>query len=301
MTSTHLGELLSTVAPMAWAVAVILFRIGGERIGPVALNLFKNVVALPLFGVTLLCLGQTGWSEAQPGDTVILLASGVIGIALADTLFFVALNALGASRLAVVGASYPVWVILLSVAFLGERFTPPQWGGCVLMVAAVVLASLSADGREGAGPSKRMLLGIAVGLASVMLMAGSIVMAKPVLERAPVVWSSSLRLGGGAAVLLVYGLASPGRRQLFLPWRPGSHWKVIVPASLIGTYLAYMLWLGGAKYAPVSIASVLNQLHVIYTAILAALFLGERMTARKGLAIALAVAGSALVVLTGEP
>lgn len=301
MTSTHLGELLSAVAPIAWAVAVILFRIGGERIGPVALNLFKNMVALPLFGVTLLCLGQTGWSEALPGDTVILLASGVVGIALADTLFFVALNALGASRLAVVGASYPVWVILLSVTFLDESFTLSQWAGCALVVSAVVVASLPERGDTGGQPSRRMLLGIAIGLASVMLMAGSIVMAKPVLERAPVVWSSTLRLAGGAAVLLIYGLASPGRRRLFRPWRPGREWKVILPASLIGTYLAYMLWLGGAKYAPVSIAAVLNQLHVIYTAILAAIFLGERMTAPKGLAIALAIGGSALVVLTGEP
>jgi len=285
---------------MAWAVAVILFRMGGERIGPIPLNLYKNLIALPLFAVTLLCLGQTSWPEAQPGDTAILLTSGVIGIALADTLFFVALNALGASRLAVVGASYPVWVILLSVTFLGEAFALPQWGGCALVVAGVVLASLPEKATPGGGPRGRLLLGVAVGIASVALMAGSIVIAKPVLERAPVVWSSTLRLGAGAAVLLIYGLLSPTRRELMGPWRPGPHWKVILPASLGGTYRAYMVGRGGAKYAPVSIASVLNQLHVIYTAILAALFLGEKMTARKGIAIALAVGGSALVVLTGE-
>ena len=297
MTSLHLGELLSAVAPMAWAVAVILFRVGGERVGPVAMNLFKNMVALPLFAVTLLALGQVRWAEAQPGDATILLASGVVGIALADTLFFVALNALGASRLAVVGASYPVWVILLSVTFLGEGFSLEQWAGCALMVAAVVLASLPDGGSSRAVRGRRLALGVATGLASVLLMATSIVMAKPVLDRAPVVWSSAMRLAGGTSVLLVYALISPGRGRLLAPWRPGPQWKTILPASLIGTYLAYMLWLGGAKFAPVSIASVLNQLHVIYTAILAALFLGERMTLRKGIAVALSVGGSALVVL----
>jgi len=282
---------------MAWAVAVILFRVGGERVGPVAMNLFKNMVALPLFAVTLLALGQVRWAEAQPGDATILLASGVVGIALADTLFFVALNALGASRLAVVGASYPVWVILLSVTFLGEGFSLEQWAGCALMVAAVVLASLPEGGSSRAERGRRLALGVATGLASVLLMATSIVMAKPVLDRAPVVWSSAMRLAGGTSVLLVYALISPGRGRLLAPWRPGPQWKTILPASLIGTYLAYMLWLGGAKFAPVSIASVLNQLHVIYTAILAALFLGERMTLRKGIAVALSVGGSALVVL----
>ena len=297
MTSRHLGELLSAVAPMAWAVAVVLFRAGGDRVGPVAMNLFKNMVALPLFAVTLLVMGQVTWADAQPGDATILLASGVIGIALADTLFFVALNALGASRLAVVGASYPVWVILLSVTFLGETFTLWQWVGCVLMVAAVVLATLPEGGVSRAAAGRGLAIGVVAGLASVLLMAGSIVMAKPVLDRAPVVWSSSVRLAGGTAVLLVYGLLSPARRTLFRPWIPGAQWRTILPASLVGTYLAYMLWLGGAKFAPVSIASVLNQLHVIYTAILAALFLSEKMTPRKGIAVALSIGGSALVVL----
>jgi drug/metabolite transporter (DMT)-like permease len=297
VTSRHLGELLSAVAPMAWAVAVVLFRAGGDRVGPVAMNLFKNMVALPLFAVTLLVMGQVTWADAQPGDATILLASGVIGIALADTLFFVALNALGASRLAVVGASYPVWVILLSVTFLGETFTLWQWVGCVLMVAAVVLATLPEGGVSRAAAGRGLAIGVVAGLASVLLMAGSIVMAKPVLDRAPVVWSSSVRLAGGTAVLLVYGLLSPARRTLFRPWIPGAQWRTILPASLVGTYLAYMLWLGGAKFAPVSIASVLNQLHVIYTAILAALFLSEKMTPRKGIAVALSIGGSALVVL----
>ncbi len=297
MTSRHLGELLSAVAPMAWAVAVILFRAGGDRVGPVAMNLFKNMVALPLFAVTLLAIGQFNWPDTRPGDATILLASGVVGIALADTLFFVALNALGASRLAVVGASYPVWVILLSVSFLGETFSLWQWTGCLLVTAAVVLATLPEGGLTRAAAGRGLALGVAAGLASVMLMAGSIVMAKPVLDRTPIVWSSSVRLAGGTAVLLVYGLLSPARRTLFRPWIPGAQWRTILPASLVGTYLAYMLWLGGAKYAPVSIASVLNQLHVIYTAILAALFLSERMTLRKAVAVALSIAGSTLVVL----
>ncbi len=297
MTSRHLGEILSTVAPMAWAVAVILFRVGGERIGPTALNLFKNLVALPLFLVTLVVLGQLHWADAQPGDAAILLVSGVIGIALADTLFFVALNALGASRLAVVGASYPVWVILFSVSLLGESFTTRQWGGCLLVTLAVVLASLPDRDHPPSEGGRKILVGAAVGLISMVLMAASIVMAKPILDRAPVVWSSTMRLAGGASVLLVYGLLSPGRRRLLQPWRPGRYWWSIVPASLIGTYLAYMLWLGGAKYAPVSVAAVLNQLHVIFTAILAAIFLSEKLTLRRGIAIALAVGGSALVVL----
>ena len=303
MTSRQLGEVLSALAPLAWAVAVILFRAGGERVGPVALNLFKNIVGLLLLGITLAALGQIWWAEAAVWDVAVLLASGVLGIAVADTLFFVALNRLGASRMAIVGSSYPVVVILLSLVFLGERFVAWQWVGAALVLGAVVLASLpdrpaaGAKASGGGSGAREALVGTLVGLAAIALMAAGIVMAKPVLDHAPVVWSSAIRLTGGAAVLLVYCSIHPRRRTFFEPLRPSRDWRTILPGAVIGTYLAYMLWLAGIKYAPVSIAAVLNQLHVIYTVVLAALFLRERMTPRKLLAVGLAVGGSAMVVL----
>jgi len=47
-----LGEIYSLTCAVIWG-CVILFRKSGETIAPVALNLFKNTVALLLFLVTL--------------------------------------------------------------------------------------------------------------------------------------------------------------------------------------------------------------------------------------------------------
>ena len=44
-TPPYFGELLALLSPMAWAVAVILFRKTGEKVPPVPLNLVKNSVA----------------------------------------------------------------------------------------------------------------------------------------------------------------------------------------------------------------------------------------------------------------
>ena len=52
----YLGEILSVVAAILWAFAVILFKKSGESVHPIALNLFKNIFAMALFIATILIL-----------------------------------------------------------------------------------------------------------------------------------------------------------------------------------------------------------------------------------------------------
>lgn len=57
----------------------------------------------------------------------------MLGIALADTLYFRALNRLGASRAGVIGNFYSPFVIVLSYLFLAERLAPLQIAGFFLV------------------------------------------------------------------------------------------------------------------------------------------------------------------------
>ena len=62
----------------------------------------------------------------------------------------------------------------------------------------------------------------------------------------------------------------------------GRHrWGVILMASVAGTYLAMLFWLGGFKYADASVASVLNETFNVMIVLLAWLFLGEALSRRK--------------------
>lgn len=301
----YLGEILSALAPLAWAVAVILFRMAGRTVEPLALNLFKNTVGLLLLGITLLIVeavapGPPAWRETDPLTLGVLLLSGIVGISVADTFIFWGLNILGAARSSILGTAYPATVVLLSFVFLGERYAPWQWAGAAAVMVAIVLAALP-EKRIGAseplgGP---LWLGVLVALIGVLGLGGSIVMAKPVLDDTPVVWASVLRLVGGHAALSAFCGLHPRRGALFAAHRPSPAWKRMVPAAVVGTYLSYMLWLGGMKYADVSTAAVLNQLHVVYVAILAALVLKERLGPARIAAVALGVVGSVVVALGG--
>ncbi|NOR15281.1 MAG: EamA family transporter, partial [Candidatus Aminicenantes bacterium] len=69
----------------------------------------------------------------------------------------------------------------------------------------------------------------------------------------------------------------------------------MVPASIIGSYLAFIAWMGGMKYAQVSVASALNQMSTVFIFVLGVIFLKERITPRRLAALAIAIGGVLLI------
>ena len=49
----YIGEILSLLTAVFWAVAVILFKKSGETVHPLGLNLFKNALGFLLILITL--------------------------------------------------------------------------------------------------------------------------------------------------------------------------------------------------------------------------------------------------------
>jgi drug/metabolite transporter (DMT)-like permease len=136
-------------------------------------------------------------------------------------------------------------------------------------------------------------LGIILGILAMAFVAVAIIIIKPVLKDVPVVWATGVRLIGGTLPLAILPIF-PGKRQYFSPLLRLSNWKTLVPASFLGTYLSLLFWIGGIKYAFASIAAALNQLSAIFIFILAAVFLREKVSRWRIIAIILAFLGAFL-------
>ncbi len=298
------GELFALLAALTWAVAMILFKYSGERVTPLALNLFKNAVGVVLLGATLLAapllpslLGSESLQQVlalPPRSIWIMVLSGVVGIALGDTLFFYGLNMVGVGIISIVDCLYTPFVFLFSYLLLSEQLTAVHVVGAALILSGVLV---SAGHTPPPGATRRQLVvGVLIGSLAMASMAYGIVIAKPVLEGFPLVWAALIRLLAGTAALAGVALLSPTRRKLWSVFRPSTVWKTALPGALVGTYLAYMFWLGGFKYADASINAILNQTTVIFASILATVIVKERMTRRKAIAIGLAVLGVSVVL-----
>jgi len=288
-----MGEFFALLAAIIWSNAVILLKKSGESVSPLSLNLFRVGVTVPLLVLTLMVIRQPVRYEAPLIDYLILFASGIIAIAISDTLFHKSLNMVGAGISAIVGCLYSPSVVVLAFLLIGERFTGLQLGGMGLIIAGVVVAA-GHKPPEGTG-TRQIVIGVVLGALSLVAVALGIVIAKPVLNRSPVVWATAMRQIGALAALLPIALISSRRRQILLAFKPSSTWKYTIPATLLGSYVALMAWIAGMKYTLAGIAAILNQTSTIFILLFATVFLKEAVTRRKVAAAALAVGGILLV------
>jgi drug/metabolite transporter (DMT)-like permease len=295
MVTEHLGPVFALLTAFSWAIAVVLFKKSGDAIEPIALNLLKNSLGLLLIALSALGAG-TSTHEASLSDYAILLASGALGIGIADTLLFAGLNLTGATHQAIVETIYSPSVVVLSYFMLDEVLATGQALGGAFILAAVFIASARQESHTL--PRSAYARGLVLGGSSMILMAFAIVWVKPVLERHDVLFSTGVRLTGGLLTLCLMALSSRARRRAtYAAFRPQPAWRFAVPGAFLGTYVSLLCWIAAFKYADAGIAALLNQTSTMFIVLLAALFLGERLTARIMVAVGLALTGSVIVLL----
>jgi drug/metabolite transporter (DMT)-like permease len=290
------GELFALLSAAAWAVGVILYRKLGAQLAPLTLNFLKNALVLAMLVPAIVFFHGLDVPDFTAWEVALALASGVIGIGIADTLYFRALNELGAGRMGILGNAYSPFVLLLGFVFLGERLGGMQWIGFALVTAGVLLASWprrggvaalplpgapATDGVAADASSAHPWRGLLIGLSSVLLMAIAIVLAKRVLEAQPLLWVTGVRMLGALGGMVAIALVRGEMARLRPP--PGLRWWPLVRAAFVGQFLAMLLWLAGYKYTLASIAAVLNETASIFILVLAAWWLKEPLT-RRGLA-----------------
>ena len=297
MSNDLIGQLNALAAALTWAFALVLFKKTDGRIHPFAMNLYKNVLGVGLLLVTIPLIGEP-WQavlEHPKEDVFILLVSGFLGIALADTIFFYSLNLVGVSIFAIVECAYSPIVLLVSWMLIGESLDLPHYIGGAMILGAVFIST-----RHPPPPGRtrgQIMLGVLLGILSIAFMAVGIVMAKPVLTSAnfPLMWAVAIRMAAGASCLTLIVLASPQRGELLSVFRPNRLWVYLLPGSFLGAYLSMIFWVAGFKYTSATIAAVLNQTSMIFAIILAVIILKERMTPRKLAAVVLAAGGVVLI------
>lgn len=290
-----LGELLAVGCALAWAGGIILFK-RTESVSPAGMNLFKNVLAAALLAATLPIVGGGVDLERSPEDWLRLIVSGVLGIAVADTLFFVGLKRVGAGMVAILSCVYAPLVVALSVVLLHEPLRAPFAGGAALVAAGVFVAVWPAAG--GLRPAQRAVdaASIVIIVGSVSLTALGIVIAKPALDHGDLVEVTWIRLLAGIVGQVLWLAPSRARREAFGVLRPQRAWRSLGPAALLGTYVSMLLWLGGSKYTYASVAAVLNQLATAFTLVLAWLVLGERSSPRRWAGGLTSMVGAAIIL-----
>nr|WP_255423779.1 DMT family transporter [Xanthomonas sp. GW] len=101
-----------------------------------------------------------------------------------------------------------------------------------------------------------------------------------------------LRLALGATVLLPFLWMARARFPL-------RRWPTLAAIGLLNSALPFLLFAWGAQHAPAAIGAICNAMTVLFTALIAFLFFGEKIGARRAVALLIGFVGI-VVLATGK-
>ena len=286
------GVLAALAGALCWTLASSLWRRMPTALSASQLNLLKNGLALvfllPLLGRSgVAALGQ------EPRALLLLAASGVLGIAVGDSLFFAALRRIGTRRTLTLDAGGPAVTALLGMAALSERPSPLQWLGIALITAALWLVA----GRDAEGERSRDWgLGVALALGALACGSGGAVLARAALRSGAIapLDAAALRLLAAALVLLPLLPSLLHRPQV--PRPVGRRWPLGVLATLLGTTAGIALQQTALLHLPGALAVALLAMAPVMALPLASLE-GDHPGWRGVCAALLGLAGVSCVVV----
>jgi drug/metabolite transporter (DMT)-like permease len=215
---------------------------------------------------------------------------GAVGYATQSGLFFIALERMDASLLALLLYTYPALVTVAAIALRRERATRRRFAA----LAAATLGTGLVLAGAGTGALDPLATLLAVG--SALAYTAYILVGDRVTGAVPAVGLTALVCAGAAttfaAVALVGGGSAPDVSAAGFGW--------IATMALVSTVGAILMFLAGLARVGPSAAAILSTLEPVVTVALAALAFGETLSAVQLVGAALVL--SAVVVLqTGRP
>ena len=289
-----IGEAGAFISAILWAIGVILYKKSGEVMHPVALNIFKNLLSLMLFIPILIIMKVPFFLSLPLTEYIIFIVSGLLGIAVGDTLFFKSLNIIGAGLSAIIDCLYSPSIIIISMIWLNEHLSLIQIIGVILIITGIITTS-NFRYRNRNKASMELIIGIILGIAAIIVMAVSVVMMKPFLNDAPIIWIIIIRFIGALFGLFILLIINSSRREIIKQFYSSKGIVYSFSGSFIGQYLSVIFWIAGFKYAQASVASAINQTSNIFIFIFASIFLREPFTIKKVIALLLGIGGAYIV------
>ncbi|MCC6894298.1 MAG: DMT family transporter [Anaerolineae bacterium] len=291
--SPHTRALLQALfVTFLWSTSWILIKVGLKDIPPLTFaGLRYSLAFLCLCPVVLASRSRRSELQRLRGtDWVQLLVLGLIYIAITQGAQFIALSYLPATTLTLLINLSVVIIALLGSLMLAERLGMRQWGGIAIFFVGVILYFFPVDLPAGER------LGLLA--AGVVVLANSIsaVLGRRINRSAHInpIIVTFVSIGIGAAILLVVGIAQSGWPQLAF-----QSWLLILWLAAVNTAFAFSLWNNALRTLSAVESGIINNTMLIQIAVLAWVFLGERLSLQEVAGLGAVAIGVLLVQFKG--
>ena len=288
--------LQSLLVTLLWASSWVLIKFGLQAdLPPLTFAGLRYTLAfLVLLPFALANPERRRSLAALPGATWRRLALlGLLLYTLTQGAQFVGLSLLPAATLTMLLNLTPIVVAVLGIALGGERTTAGQWGGTLLSMLGAVIYFFPLDLPQG------QALGLAVGMLGVLANSAAALLGRGVNRggRLSPLLITTVSMGVGGLLLLAVGAAIQGFGAL-----GPRQWAIIGWLAVVNTAFAFTLWNHTLRTLTAVESSIVANLMLPQIAVLAWVFLGEALTLRQIVGLALVGVGTLVVQLRrGNP
>jgi drug/metabolite transporter (DMT)-like permease len=275
-----------------WSTSWVLIKIGLDdlQLAPLPFAGLRYTLAAAMllpFGIRALrSRPDRAFTPRLAGRVAIY---GLLFVAVAQGAQFVALGLLPATAVNLVLASSPAAVVAIALLRREEAPSPLQLGGVALLVVGALLyfGPFTVESGQAFGLVAAVVCLLAAA-ASAHLGRG---LARDAIARlGGSIGLTSVSMAIGAVVLLAVGVAVDGWPALNL-----EGWLIVVWLAVVNTAFAFTIWNHTLRTLTAVESSVLNNTMTIQIAILAVIFLGERLGLAQLAGLLLASFGALVV------
>lgn len=229
------SKVLAIMAPFGIAAGGLILADLAGRVPVMMLTLWRAII--PIVPLGLLGFLTGGWGALEGGGILPLLFSGIVGVVIADAAFNGSIYVVGARLGTLIFSLNAPFAAVLGYVILNEAVSVADCFGLLLVLSGITIAVKyrPRGGRENAAllNSRRLILGLAIGMLAAFAQASSAVIGRPVMaDGADPFVAMCLRLMAGTAVLLLLRIMLP---SIFAatPIR-GQDARLCIFASLVG-------------------------------------------------------------------
>jgi drug/metabolite transporter (DMT)-like permease len=241
-----------------------------NEIAPLTFGFYRFVLASIIFGVILLIRRRSFPFTKSEWQLVLLLS--ILAIPINQGFFLVGLSLTPPTHPALLYASAPVWVYILSAWRKEERVDTQKTIGIVIALIGVVAFFLD----KGITLALDHLLGDFLILIAVWAWAFFTVLGRPLAQKRGAITVTAAALIMGTILYLPLGLYVASRFNYSgVTW---VGWTGVIYTAVITSVILYTLWYWIIKYMEPSKAAVFANLQPVLTAIMSYFIIGERLS-----------------------
>ncbi|MDJ1372153.1 DMT family transporter [Gulosibacter molinativorax] len=145
------GVYMLIGASLSYAFSTVLIARWFADTDPLVLTAAMLLTAAPVLAA-IMFIAEGPVTSISPPTGIAIAVLGVLCTSLAFVAYFGLIKAAGPTLASLITYTAPIVAVIAGVAFLGERFTLPQAGGCALVFLGAVLVTLS-QRRSGTQPA----------------------------------------------------------------------------------------------------------------------------------------------------